>query len=307
MKVTITMNIINVFTSYTMIYGLKFKFLFMHINTKGYGVRGAALGLTTARLVGAVIVLFILLKGSKNIKLTDIFHIKINMDIQKSIFNIGIPASIESLLFNCGKLITQVLIVGMGTASIASNYIANSILSMVNIPGSSLTVAATTLVGQSMGRGDDKEAASNLKYLVSFAAVCLTVLSLISLPLAHTLASLYNKDTEIIRITVSLIRLSAIFTPVFWALSFVLPAGLKGAGDVKYTMFTSMFGMWVFRITLGYVLGVPLKIGVAGVWLGMFTDWVVRGTLYAFRFKNGKWKYKRVIKGEVKPVKPASA
>jgi Na+-driven multidrug efflux pump len=55
-------------------------------------------------------------------------------------------------------------------------------------------------------------------------------------------------------------------------------------------MFTAITGMWLFRIILGYILGITLGFGVIGVWMGMYIDWIVRGTLYLFRLKGDKWK-----------------
>jgi Na+-driven multidrug efflux pump len=80
-----------------------------------------------------------------------------------------------------------------------------------------------------------------------------------------------------------------------------MPAGLKGAGDVKYTLITTIIGMWLFRITLGYLLGVVLNFGLVGVWIGMVIDWVVRGSLYYIRFKKGKWKRKPLIELTANP------
>lgn len=85
-----------------------------------------------------------------------------------------------------------------------------------------------------------------------------------------------------------LIQLNAFATPI-WAFSFVLPGGLKGAGDGKYTMKTAITGMWVFRVGLGYLFGVVLKWGVYGIFIAMFVDWAVRGTLYMIRLRGDKW------------------
>ena len=74
-----------------------------------------------------------------------------------------------------------------------------------------------------------------------------------------------------------------------WAASWVLPAGLKGARDARYTMYVSMFSMWGARVVVGYVLGIMLGMGVVGVWLGMFLDWAVRGACFWWRLKSGKW------------------
>lgn len=96
----------------------------------------------------------------------------------------SIPASLESLLFNLGKLITQIFIVSMGTVTIASNAVSNSISSMINIPGNAFSIAATAIVGQLMGRRKFKEAENSLRYLVFFSSACLGIIGLSTAPFA---------------------------------------------------------------------------------------------------------------------------
>lgn len=296
MKVTIFMNIINVVLSYILIYGLDFGSSHFHISLPGFGIRGAALGIAIARTVGAITIMLVMFRGSKTIKLEKLREFRLNMSLQKSIFGIGVPASVESLMFNSGKLITQVFIVGMGTTAIAANYVGGSVFSLINIPGSALCIAATTLVGQSMGRGETDEAGKLMFYLSKMTSVCLLISCSFSLLFSKQLASLYTQSEDVIKMSVQLIRYSSIAMPVLWSFSFCLPAGLKAAGDAKYTMVTSIVGMWIFRITLGYILGIPLGLGVSGVWFGMYVDWLIRGALYIMRVKKGKWKGHAVIK-----------
>lgn len=76
-------------------------------------------------------------------------------------------------------------------------------------------------------------------------------------------------------------------------MSFVLPNALRAAGDARFTMIVSMFSMWVFRVGFSYLL-VPY-IGLLGVWIAMFIDWVLRAAVFLFRFLRGRWKTKTVI------------
>ena len=283
MKISIFMNIINVALTYTF------------INIMHLGIMGAALGIAVARVSGGIIILIVLLRGSKILKLTNIKKFKFDKSLLKLVFGIGVPASIESLLFNGGKLITQIYIVDMGTIAIASNAIAGSVATMLNVPGNSLCIAATALVGKYMGRGNSIEAGKSLSYITKLSTVFLTMIALVFIPFAGKVASLYTTDKEIIHLAASVLIVNSACIPL-WSLSFVLPSGLKGAGDVKYTLVTSIIGMWLFRITLGYFLGIVLNLGLVGVWIGMTVDWVVRGSLYLIRFKKGKWKSKTVIK-----------
>jgi putative MATE family efflux protein len=283
MKISIFMNIINVCLTYTF------------INILGMGVIGAALGIAIARVSGGIIVLIVLIRGSKILKLTNIRKFKFDKYLLKLIFGIGLPASVESLIFNGGKLITQIYIVDMGTIAIASNVIAGSIANLLNVPGNSLCIAATALVGRHMGKGERKEAEKALSYITKLSTVLLTAVALIFIPFAGKAASLYTNNKDIIHLAATVLIVNSACIPI-WSIAFVLPAGLKGAGDVKYTLVTTIIGMWLFRITLGYLLGIVLKFGLVGVWLGMIIDWLVRGTLYYIRFKKGKWKRNTVIK-----------
>jgi len=330
MKINIMINIINIILSYTLIYGIDFSALpfigqswnithnnglltdplnAMHGLTlviPGFQVKGAAIAVSIARSLGAVIVLLVLIRGTKQMKLGGLNKFKLNMNLQKSIFGIGIPASVESLMFTSGKLITQVFIVGMGTVTIASNYIAGSMNSLMLIPGNALCIVATTMVGQAMGRQDTKESAALMKYLVWLANFALLIMGLAIYPFAPNLASLYSTEPDIIRLSSLLFRMTLIASPIAWSMSFLLPSGLKGAGDVKFTMITSVIGMWTFRILFGYVFAILMNLGVAGIYLAMFLDWTVRGILYGIRLKRGKWKTIRVLKDESPKPKTVS-
>ena len=288
MKITIIMNLLNVVLSYFLIYGLKIGTAQISLSIPAYGIKGAALGIAIARTTGTFLILLTLFKGSKLIKLTIDRHFKPDIPMLKSIFGVGIPASVESLLFNGGKLITQIFIVGMGTASIAANYIASSVFGLINIPGVALSIAATTLVGQYMGRCEKKEAKAAIIYLSKAASICLLVMCAVIFPFSGVLPSVFTSSRDVIQIAEVLLKTSVASMPLLWAASFLIPAGLKGAGDAKYTMYVSVFSMWAFRITFGYILGVPLKLGVLGVWMGMYADWIVRGIFFYVRLQHEK-------------------
>lgn len=293
MKITIIMNIINVILSWLLIYGLKNPFM----NIPGMGVKGAALGIAGARITGTVLILKALISGSKVIKFQNLKGFRLDMNIQKSIFGVGVPASVESLLFQGGRLITQIYIVGMGTASIAANSIALSIFGIVNIPGVAMSIAAVALVGQFMGRGDTEGAEDSIKYILKLASALQLPTAIASIVFANRIILLYTHSPDVIEHAVVLVRTAGVAIPLFWPIAFILSSALKGAGDARYTMIISVSTMWIFRITLGYIFGIPLKLGVLGVWMGMYSDWIVRGGLFYFRLVKGKWKSNTVIKG----------
>jgi len=152
------------------------------------------------------------------------------------------------------------------------------------------------MIGQHMGRSESEEAKGTLVYITKLTAICLLIISALTYPFANLIAGLYSSDAEVVRIAAMLIRTASLSMPTLWAMSFILPAGLKGAGDAKYTMVISIASMWVFRVGFGYILCIHAGLGVLGVWLGMYIDWVFRGIMFYLRLKSGKWKNNVVIK-----------
>ena len=43
---------------------------------------------------------------------------------------------------------------------------------------------------------------------------------------------------------------------------------------------------------LGYVLAIPCKLGLLGVWIAMWASWAIRCVVFSVRFGSGKWLHK---------------
>ncbi|MCZ3381209.1 EmmdR/YeeO family multidrug/toxin efflux MATE transporter [Kosakonia sp. SOY2] len=279
------MNILNILISSVLIYGL--------FGWKGMGFAGAGLGLTISRYIGAVAIIWVLMIGfnpALRIPLKSYFE-KLNFSIIWEVMGIGIPASIESVLFNGGKLLTQMFVAGMGTNVIAGNFIAFSVAALINLPGNALGSASTIITGKRLGKGQISQAERQLRHVFWLSTLLLTMLAWGTAPFAGLFASFYTQEEDVKEVVKVLLWLNAAFMPI-WAASWVLPAGLKGARDARFAMWVSMLGMWGCRVVAGYTLGIMLGMGVVGVWLGMFLDWAVRGALFYWRMVSGRWLWK---------------
>lgn len=286
------MNILNIIISSILIYGM--------LGWHGLGFIGAGLGLTISRYLGAIAIIYVLMIGfnpALHITLKSYFT-PLKLNILWEVLGIGIPASIESVLFNGGKLLTQMFVAGMGTNVIAGNFIAFSVASLINLPGNALGSASTIIVGKRLGKGQIAQAERQLRHIFWLATIGLTVIAWGTAPLAGIFASFYTQQDDVKEVVKVLLWLNAAFMPI-WAASWVLPAGLKGARDARFAMWVSMLGMWGCRVVAGYTLGIMLGMGVVGVWLGMFMDWAVRGALFYWRMVSGRWlwKYPRIKPG----------
>ncbi|WP_338049279.1 EmmdR/YeeO family multidrug/toxin efflux MATE transporter [Rosenbergiella gaditana] len=282
MLVNAGMNILNIIISSLLIYGC--------LGWNGLGFSGAGLGLTISRYIGALIIIIVLanrFSGALLIPVRSYFS-RWNTLILKEVLSIGVPASVESVLFNGGKLLTQIYVAGMGTNDIAGNFIAFSIASLINLPGNALASSSTIITGKRLGLNQVFQAEKQIRHVFWLATVGLTLIAWSTIPFAGLLARFYTADPEVIKVTQHLLWLNAAFMPI-WACSWVLPASLKGARDARFAMYVSMFSMWGARVVMGYVLGIWLGWGVIGVWLGMVMDWAVRGLCFWWRLHSGTW------------------
>lgn len=293
----IAMSVLNILFSYPLIYGSHGLF---GIEWQGFGMLGAAFGITLARWAGAVIILVCLTRNSRFIVTLRQYFTGFDKKILFDILGVGVPASVESLMFNLGKLITQIMVAGLGTVAMAGNVITFSLLLLLNIPGNALAMTATVLVGKRLGQNKPKVAFQEMQLIFWTAMIVLCLFSAVFVPLSPYMAAWYTDEAEVVEVILNLVFINAIMMPV-WAASWVLPAAFKGAKDAKFAMFISIASMWGGRIVLGYIFGIYFEFGIYGIWAGMFADWWIRGSIFYLRMMRLGW-----LKSYLK-VKAASA
>lgn len=280
---SVLMNVINIGVNALLIYGF------------GMGAAGAGWGTLISRAMAAIIVLVLICQPKHVIFIDRLFHPQFNWAMVKNILRIGIPNGVENGMFQVGKLMVQGIISHMGTAAIAANAIANSIAGVVNVPGNAVSLSLITVVGQCMGAGEPKQAVAYTKKMVGGVYLTMGVLSIVLFFTAAPLCSLFNLVPSAARMAAEVLRWCAVFSLIFWPLAFSLPNALRAAGDAKFTMIVSMISMWSCRIGFSYLLVYAFDMGLLGVWVAMFIDWVLRALVFLFRFWRGRWKTKQVL------------
>ena len=102
-------------------------------------------------------------------------------------------------------------------------------------------------------------------------------------------------EPESAKMCIFMVTCITIVKPLIWVMAFVPAYGFRAAGDVKFTMTVSMLTMWLCRVTLSIVLARVFGFGPIAVWIGMFSDWALRGVIFTIRFRNRKWLNHHVI------------
>ncbi|MCL2376554.1 MAG: MATE family efflux transporter [Defluviitaleaceae bacterium] len=290
MIVSIGMNVINLILGIILINGLNLGFFAI----PALGVAGAAIALVVARVMGLGAAIYFIVKKARGVRLNKLRFFKPAPPMQKTILKLGLPTSFESSLFQMGRLVTQVFIVSISTAAIATNTIAGSVANFINVPGMALATGVMILVGQRIGRGN----IDDVKRTAIFATIASSVLFLgLSIILFFTQSLIFapfNPSEEALAYLPMIFVSYLIATPLFWATSFVIPAALRATGDVMFPMIVSITTMLVLRVAFSYIFAITLGMGIMGIWLAMYLDWVGRSALFIPRMLGNKWKGKGI-------------
>jgi putative MATE family efflux protein len=288
-------NVINVVFNYFLIFGIGFF--------PALGVQGAAWGTSLARLSGAIIGLYVLIRGTADIRLHRSMVVwRLDWPIIRSILKIGIPAALEQLVRQSSMIIYTGLVAGLGTATLAANAVAMNINSLSFMPGFGFGTAATTLVGQAIGARKKDLATAYGKQTAYVTAVLLAVASVFMYIWVVPIVDLYTDDPEVIRLAASALRIFILFQPLF-GVFMVLAGALRGAGDTKWVMYITVIGNWGIRLLFSYYFAFVLDLGLNGFWLAMGVDIVMRTALIIWRFQTGKWRDIKVIKYKPQAVR----
>ena len=158
-----------------------------------------------------------------------------------------------------------------------------------------MTLSIVTVIGQCVGANDYVQADYYMKKMLKISVIISTVNCFLIFLLVPTALQLYTLSSETAGLVTQLMFWYCIFCAVLQPVAFVLPSGLRAAGDAKYTMIVGVLSMFAVRISLAYLFGTVFQMYTLGTFFAMFLDWICRILFFSLRYRSGKWKNYRAI------------
>lgn len=276
MKATVVMNVINIVAS-----------LLLCI-VMGMDAMGAGVALVMSVFSGCIVCFVKLMGKDYHLDMPKIAGYKPDMAMIKKVWGIGIPISLESLMFQGGRLLLQVFVAGMGTVMISAYQVANSICNIFQLPMISAQNLIVTIIGRCTGAGGRKRVRDTLDYFNQKTFTWSLYVGVICFTLAYPVGFVFTREVEVVRIAWILMCIYGAFMPFFSA-SFDTPQGFKGAGETRFSLVVGTASMWIVRVIGSWFFGVYCGMQAYGLYLAMCLDWVVRGGLYYWWFKTDNW------------------
>jgi putative MATE family efflux protein len=280
LKTNVAANLINLAFNYLLIKG--------HFGFPALGVTGAAIATAIGNFVGFLLSLKSITFAHEFLHLNKNQSWKLEKHIIASILNISGSAFVEQVFIRVGFFTTNKLIASLGTVAFATHQICMNLVNISFSFGDGLGIAASALVGQSLGAKRSDIAAV---YGKSLQRISLTVgiafVFIFALGKAFFI-SLYTNDAAVIAAGANIMLLIAVTSPIQTS-NVVISGSLRGAGDTKFVAYTSFVSIGIVRPGATWLFCYPLGLGLIGAWFAYGTDQTLRLIINYARFLKGGW------------------
>ena len=259
------------------------------------GTLGVAISTLVSRSTATLLLISLALDPKLPLRITRTVKHRFQWSMIKRILGIGLPYGLENTLFYLGRIVVLGLVATFGTAAIAANAVAGTIVLFEVLPGIAIGLGMTVVIARCVGAGDYAQARYYTKKIMMSIFISHILINGLVLSALPWILDIYNLSKEATSLTTQIVWWHGAFSILIWPFAYTLPVTFRASGDVKYPMYVGILSMFFCRIAFAYLLGVYFEMGVFGTWVAMFIDWIVRAILFAWRYMNTKWTLYRAI------------
>ncbi|WP_121820894.1 MATE family efflux transporter [Halostella salina] len=265
------------------------------------GVAGAAWGTAVANTAAALIFLALLL--------SDRFPVRLRLggrqwdgEIVREIVRVGAPLAGTRLARTFGRFPFLFILGALGTPVLAAYAIGRRVMLLALMPAWGYATASSTLVGQSLGAGEEEEADAYGWQTLRIALATQLLIAAVIFALARPIAVAFGTDH--VDLTVDFIRMFGVGVGAF-SVSRTMRGGLRGAGDTRWPLYGTVAGTYLVKLPVALtalpagvvavsVAGVTVDpgfgLGLTAVFGAILADMYLRATVNTVRFWSGAWR-----------------
>ncbi len=291
MKVNLVSNLVNVFFNYLLIFG--------HLGLPRLEIRGAAIASVIGMAVGMVLsILAVAHHEGSYLRISRKDSWRLNPKVMASIVRVGGNAVVEQASMRFGFFVYTRLMYSLGVSLFAAHNIAMQFLALTFNFADGLSVAATSLVGQNLGKGRRDLSLLYGKVTQRIALALSLVIGLLTALFRFPLSQLFiNPGTpdaaNVILYAAETMLVVALMQPLQMS-AVVLSGALRGAGDNLFVAGVMVVCVSLFRPLMAFLAVDVFHLGLALTWLLSMSEIGLRLIAFYWRFEGGKWAFKRV-------------
>ena len=257
------------------------------------GVEGVALATILAQFVSAALVIATLMRTDSCVKL-HISRLKIHWSMMRKIFKVGIPAALQMAVTAFSNVFVQSYINYFSSDCMSGWTAYAKVDQFMFLPMQSVSMAATTFVGQNLGSNQTERARRGVRTALAIAVVCTLVLMVPVVVFAPQLVWFFNRKEEVIAFGTMLLRYISPFY-VINCVNQVYAGALRGAGNSRASMVAMLSSFVVFRQCYLYIMSHYICNEIIPIAMGYPAGWLVCSIIMVIYFRKVKLTRTRLV------------
>jgi len=256
------------------------------------GVMGAAIATVVSQLlaVAACVLYFAGGRSPVTPQASDLRSVRLGRWWR--VARVGLPGSLNASLFTVVYIVLSKIAAHLGSIPLAVLGVGNRLESVSFLIANGFSVAASTLVGQSLGAGHPERGERAAWRAALFSALFTGTVGTVFVLAPGPVFGLFTDDAPTIDEGVRFLRIVSL-SQVFMGVEIAIFGAFTGAGNTLPPMLISST-ISILRIPLGYLMAVHAGWGAIGIWWMITITCAARGVFLAAWFRRGRWKAHRV-------------
>ena len=216
------------------------------------GVAGVAIGTVISQFISSVLVLRCLYQSQTSYQLR-FSKLKINVEYLEQIFQVGIPAGIQSTVINFSNVLLQSSVNSFGSIAMAGYTAANNIFGFLYVTVNAVTQACMSFTSQNYGVGKWKRMDRVLIDCLILSFIAMMILGNSAYFFGPKLLTIYTSNPKVIQCGMEILLYTTV-TYFLCGFMDLFPGALRGMGRSGVPMILSIIGtvgtriVWIFWI-----------------------------------------------------------
>lgn len=215
-------------------------------------VVGVAVATVISQMISCILVLRCLYKSEGSYQLR-FSKLKINKKYMIQIFQVGVPAGIQSTVINFSNVLLQSSVNSFGSVAMAGYTAANNILGFLYQSINSVTQACMSFTSQNYGVGKYKRMDRVLADCMILTVVVSLIIGCSAYFFGNYILRIYTSDAEVIKCGLEILSITTV--PYFLCgIMDLFPGALRGMGYSAVPMILSVIGtvgmrvLWIYAV-----------------------------------------------------------
>ena len=282
LRVSLLSLVLNCSINYVLIYG--------RFGAPEMGVRGAAIGTLTARIVELFVFAWYVFVRDRRVSMQPSDFFSADREMARDFFRVASPVILTQTLWGLANALQTVILGHMSAVAIAAQSISSNVFLLLKVASVGASSAAAILIGKAIGEGKDlsvlKEYTRTLQALfVSIGLVLGAALMIIRVPLLRV----YNISDETRALANAYMIIQSV---VLVTMSYQMPTNggiIRGGGDTRFVMILDLISIWGIVLPFSCLAAFVWRLSPIIVIILLNSDQVFKCVPAFIRVNSYKW------------------